>query len=174
MDKVRQSAAGMRQDDLAARKVLERIAHEQVHSSAASFMRIIKHRLGQGGMDKVGIDRVSWVDEDDSLSFTQLCPNGSKTLMAEVGFAIAIAGEKGDTVSCEVVKGIGDLAEGGLGVEERGERGKKSIGTWVLLPQGCAVLVAVTGKFRCFDDVFLDAYSWSGDGENGGSVPDTC
>ena len=60
----------MRQDNFAARKVLERIAHEQVHSGAASFMRIIKHRLGQGGMDKVGVDRVSRVDEDDRVSFT--------------------------------------------------------------------------------------------------------
>lgn len=30
--------------------------------------------------------------------------------MAEVGFAIAISSEKGHTVSCEVVKGIGDFA----------------------------------------------------------------
>ena len=65
--------------------------------------------------------------------------------MAEVRFAFAISGEECDTVSCEVVKGIGDLAEGGLGVEEGGEGGKKSIGNWVLLLERCAVLVAVTG-----------------------------
>lgn len=65
--------------------------------------------------------------------------------MAEVGVAIAISSEKGHTVSCEVVKGIGDFAEGGLRVEEGGEGGKKSIGSRVLLPERCAVLVAVTG-----------------------------
>ena len=65
--------------------------------------------------------------------------------MAEVGFTIAISSEKGDTVSGEVVKGIGNFAEGGLGVEEGGEGGEKSIGSRVLLLEGCAVLVAVTG-----------------------------
>lgn len=58
----------MGEDNLAARKVLEGIAHDKVHSGAASFMRIIKHRLGEAGMDKVGVDRVSRVDEDDGVS----------------------------------------------------------------------------------------------------------
>ena len=69
MDEVRQSAAGMREDNLAARKVLERVAHKKIHGGAASFMGIIKHRLGEGGVDKVGIHRVSRVDEDDGVSF---------------------------------------------------------------------------------------------------------
>lgn len=58
----------MREDNLAAPKVLEGIAYEQVHRGAASFMGIIKHRLGEAGMDKAGIDRMSRVDEDDGIS----------------------------------------------------------------------------------------------------------
>ena len=69
MNEVWQSAPSMREDNLAARKVLERVAHEQVHSRAASFMGIIEHGLGEAGVDKVGVDGVSRVDEDDSLSF---------------------------------------------------------------------------------------------------------
>ena len=94
--------------------------------------------------------------------------------MAEVGFALAISSEKGYTVSCEMVEGIGNFAEGGLGVEEGGKRGEKSIGSRVILPERCAVLVAVTGQFSCFGEVFFDAWSRSGDGENGGFISDAC
>ena len=69
MDEVRQSAAGMREDNLAARKILERVAHKQIHSGTASLMGIIKHRLGEGRVDKVGVDRVSRVNEDDGVPF---------------------------------------------------------------------------------------------------------
>ena len=65
--------------------------------------------------------------------------------MAEVGIAIAISSEESHTVSCKVVKGIGDFAEGGLRVEEGGKGGKKSIGGRVFVPEKCAVLVALTG-----------------------------
>ena len=59
----------MREDNLTARKVLERIAHKQTQSGTASFMGIVKYRLCKGGVDKVSVDRVGRVDEDDGIPF---------------------------------------------------------------------------------------------------------
>lgn len=63
--------------------------------------------------------------------------------MAEVGFAVAIASEEGDAVGGKVVEGVGNLCEGGLGVEEGGERGEETVGSGVFLLKRCAVLIAV-------------------------------
>ncbi len=108
-------------------------------------MGIVKHGLGEGGMDEVGVDGVSRVDEDDGLSFAQLCPDGDKGFVAKVGFTLAIASEEGDAVGAEVVECVGDFGEGGLGVEEGGERGEEAIGSRILLFERCAVLVAAAG-----------------------------
>lgn len=65
--------------------------------------------------------------------------------MAEVGIAIAIAGEESDAVRGEVVEGVGDLRQGGLGVQERGKGGEETVGGGIFLLERCAVLVAVAG-----------------------------
>ena len=108
-------------------------------------MGIIEHGLGEGWVNEFGVDRVGRMDEDDGISFAELGPDGIEVLMAEIGVAIAITSEEGDPVSGEVVKGVSDFAEAGLGVEQGGKRGEKPVGSWVLLLERCAVLIAVTG-----------------------------
>ena len=134
----------MGEDDFAVRESLKRIANQHTHGGTTSFMGIVEHWLGKGGMDEVGVDRMSWVDEDDRFSFVQLGPDGGELCVAEVCFAVTIASEEGDAVGGKMVEGVGNLGEGGLGVEQGGKRGEEAVGSGVFLLERRAIFVAVT------------------------------
>lgn len=119
-DDVREGAARVRKYDLAIWVFESGAIGYHVHCCAGGFVGVINGRLRKLRVDRVGIDRVRGVDEDDTTSSVELRPYGLYIWVAQVGVGGAVTSEKSDTVGFQGIQSIRYLGEGVLGVENVG------------------------------------------------------
>lgn len=157
---IRKRAAGMGQDDLAPSVPPHDTRHYHVDGRARGLVWVVNHRLRQVRIHQPRVDGVCGVHKHDSGLGVQVPPDLFKVRVAQVVVVGAVAREERDAVGAQLVERAVDFGQGGVGVEERGQRGEEAVaaGAGVADPGGGVVDVAGEG-----DGVGArgDGHAWS-------------
>ncbi len=106
-DEEGESAAGVGEDDFHRGVVADDVVEDHVHSGSAGFVGEIEEGGDEAGVYGFRVGGRGGMDEDDGRAFFQFGPEGEEVGVAEVVVVGSIAGEEGDAVGVEGVKGVG-------------------------------------------------------------------
>lgn len=127
MDEIRESAAGMGEDDFAVRIGADGVIDDQIHGGAAGLVRIVEHGLRKGLVDEVFVHGVRGMYKNHCLAPAQLGPDGFEVGVTKVMVVGSVTSEKGDSVCAELVEGVSNFFQACFSVEKGGKRGEEAI-----------------------------------------------
>ena len=161
----------MRKDDFAGRELPLATADDEITSRARGLVRVIDDGLGELGARPCGRGRVARVDEDDSITLIELCPDGLKVFIAEI--LAVIRSEERDTVGLELIKRIFQRFNRSLDIRKAGQRTEEAEFCRFAGANGCRVIVPFVSEGApsrgvAFGGGACDFGARGGKGEDGG------
>lgn len=140
-------SACVREDDLAVGVVANSFVVQHVESRCGGLEGVSDDWLRQAA-DKIGVNRVGGMHQDDRRPTVQLGPDVLEVWVAEVMVSRPVSSEESYTVCFQSVECVGDLLQGQFLVLQVGQRSQKAVLLRVVVPELGCVLVRLASEIR--------------------------